>query len=141
MKNAQRANFRSAEYLDGLFKLAEGLVLDQQDKQAMGARYREAWQLSGLTQLELGNRLNLSDRAVRSYCDAAVENMAGMARAWARETGVRYTWLVTGEGPMLAADEADRLPRIEELLEDLLVEVRAWRAERPEGGAAPEATG
>ena len=75
-KTAISGNFRSAEYLEGLFRLTESLVLDQHDREALAARYRQALEWCGLDQREFGDLLGYSDRHVRSYLEGKVENLA-----------------------------------------------------------------
>lgn len=126
-KTRNKRTFRSSEYLEGVFQLAEEMVLDQRERRDLGNRYKRARLLKGWTQLELAGELNYTERTVGSYERGEVQEGLRPARQWADATGVRYEWLVTGEGEPLPASEASRLGRIEELLEGLLVEIHALR--------------
>lgn len=121
-------SFRSSEYLEGVFQLAEELVLDQRERVELGQRYKRARTLRGWTQLELAEALNYTERTVAAYERGERQEGLRPAREWAEATGVRYDWLVTGTGDPLPAGDADRLGRIEELLEGLLDEIRALRS-------------
>ena len=128
-KVRSKHTFRSSEYLEGIFRLAEELAMDERERDELGARYQRARQLSGLTQAELANALSYTERTVGAYERGEVQEGLRPAREWAAATGVRYEWLVTGEGEPLQADDGTRLDRIEELLEGLLSEIQLLRGD------------
>lgn len=69
-------------------------------------RIRETRKSNKLTQAEFAERLNLTQAAISSYeADRFVPSDRTL-RDIASKFGVRYEWLLTGEGEMLADDDA-----------------------------------
>ena len=119
--------FQSSEYLEGVFRLAEDLVLDNRQRHELAGRYHWARVQSGKTQREIGDEIGYTERTIGAYERGEVDQPLRVAQAWAKATGVRVEWLMTGEGDPLPLSEVDRLGRIEELLEALLLEIRGLR--------------
>lgn len=132
-KSRSERRFRSSEYLEGVFRLAEEMVLDKRGKDELAARYQRARTLAGLTQRQLGDALSYTERTIGSYERGEVDEPLRVVQEWAKVTGVRVEWLMTGEGPEFPIGEKDRLARIEELLVTLLNEIRHLRSE--DGGS------
>lgn len=135
-KTSNKRTFRSSQYLEGIFRLAEELALDQKERDELGGRYQRARLLAGLTQHDLAETLGYTERTVGAYERGEVQEGLRPARPWAEATGVRYEWIITGDGDPLPAGEGDRLSRIEELLEGLLGEIRLLRHEDDEAREA-----
>lgn len=119
--------FRSAEYLEGIFQLAEELRMDDRERTELAQRYQRARMLSGKTQRQVADDIGYTERQAAAYERGEVDQLLRVAHQWAAATGVRVEWLMTGEGDPLPAAEADRLSRIEALLVELVAEIRSLR--------------
>lgn len=115
----------------------ETFTLDDPERQALAARYKLARELSGKTQREIAQAIGYTERQTQAYERGEVEQLLRVAHQWAKATGVRIEWLMTGTGDPLPAGDGDRLARVEGLLVELLSEIRSLR----EDGEAREASG
>lgn len=119
--------FRSSEYLEGLFQVVEDLALDDSERRELADRYQRARMLSGKTQRQLADDIGYTERTIGSYERGEPDQPLRVVQQWAKATGVRAEWLMTGEGdpfregrPVAVeaalADVTEALARIEERL-------------------------
>lgn len=69
-------------------------------------RIRETRKNLKLTQAEFSDRLNLTQATISGYESGKLIPSDRTLRDIANKFGVRYEWLLTGEGEMLADDDA-----------------------------------
>ena len=72
----------------------------------VGARIRAARKQCGLTQHDLADRVMVKQSTVSGYESGYAYPSDRTLRDIANRCGVRYEWLLTGEGEMLADDDA-----------------------------------
>lgn len=127
---------RSSLDLEEIFRLAEDLKMDDRERSDLASRYRYARELSGKTQREIADAIGYTERQAAAYERGEVDQLLRVAHQWAKATGVRVEWLMSGEGDPLPAEPGDRLARLEALLVELLEEVRSLReADAPQAVA------
>jgi transcriptional regulator with XRE-family HTH domain len=84
-----------------------------------GDRLAAAREAQGMTQEEFANRLGVRRRTVREWEDDVREPRANRLQMIAGMFGVSIMWLLTGEGPGVAAPDADTPADLPRLLGDL----------------------
>jgi transcriptional regulator with XRE-family HTH domain len=106
------------------------LLLAQFEILEIGRRVREARKKAGLTQEQLAAMCSFSKRSLQDY-EAGVTEPYKHLREIAQATDRPLHWLLTGEEPQLDEEVADRLDRIEQVLEVLVARSEPGEEEEP----------